>query len=78
MSSLVEGSRIQLINVNLERVGQRDWMNEREPSVGDVAVVEEVFVVDTVPFVRLVCEPEAGFLVWRADIREDGFEYVKM
>lgn len=78
MSSLVKGSRIQLIKVNLERVGLRDWMNEREPGVGDVVVVEDVFLKDKSFVVRLVCEPEAGFLVWRADIQDDGFEYVNV
>ena len=52
-----------------------DWLNSREASPGDIAVVERISMGEAGCTVLLLCELEVGFLEWRASYFEAGLTY---
>lgn len=69
------GTRILLLRIKPEMIVGSDWLNERAPQIRDEAVVESILATADGAIFRLLCEPAAGFLIWRVDIRDGGFEY---
>lgn len=72
---LVKGARIKLSSLRPELIVVTDWLGEREPAKGDIAVIEDVRSTNKGKMIRLLCEPKSGYLEWRIDIYEGGFEY---
>lgn len=70
-----KGSIIKLFTIDRAAVVFRDWMNSRKAAPGDIAVVERVSMGEAGCTVVLLCEPEVGFLEWRASYFEDGLTY---
>lgn len=73
--TLSKGNIIRLIDVDLTTVVLSDWLNSREAAPGDIAEVEEISMGEAGCIVRLLCEPHAGFLEWRASFFEVGLTY---
>lgn len=72
---LAKGVRIKLHALRRELVVASDWLGEREPKQGDVAVVEDITSTAKGKIFGLLCEPVSGYLEWRIDVYEGGFEY---
>lgn len=72
---LAKGMRIRLSGLRPESISARDWMNDREPQIGDVATIEDVTLTDKGKIFRLLCESAPGYLGWRVDINEGGFDH---
>ncbi|WP_219268719.1 hypothetical protein [Pseudomonas sp. Xaverov 259] len=73
--TLSKGNIIKLINVDRATVVLSDWLNSREAAPGDIAEVEDISMGEAGCIVRLLCEPHAGFLEWRASYFEAGLTY---
>ncbi|MGC4011247.1 MAG: hypothetical protein QM805_20995 [Pseudomonas sp.] len=73
--TLSKGDTVRLIAVDQSSTILSDWLNARAPASGDIAVVEETWDSKDGRTVRLLCEPSAGFLEWRATFREAGLVY---
>lgn len=73
--ALSKGSIIKLFTIDRAAVVFSDWMNSREAAPGDIAVVERVSMGEAGCTVLLLCEPEVGFLEWRASYFEAGLTY---
>ncbi|KRP68624.1 hypothetical protein TX23_25455 [Pseudomonas paralactis] len=73
--ALSEGSIIKLITIDRAALVLADWLNSREAAPGDIAVVERISIGEAGSTVLLLCEPEAGFLEWRASYFEAGLTY---
>lgn len=73
--TLSKGGIIKLISVDRATVVLSDWLNSREAAPGDIAEVEEISMGDAGCIVRLLCEPNAGVLEWRASYFEAGLAY---
>lgn len=64
--ALSKGNIIKLINIDRATLVLSDWLSSREAAPGDIVEVEEISVDEAGCIVRLLCEPNAGFLEWRA------------
>lgn len=73
--TLYPGNIIKLISVDAAAIRLTDWLNSREAVPGDIAIVEDVSINETGRVVRLLCEPQAGFLEWRIWFQETGVTY---
>jgi hypothetical protein len=73
--ALSKGSIIKLITIDRAAVVLTDWLNSREAAPGDIAVVERILMGEAGSTVLLLCEPEVGFLEWRALYFEAGLTY---
>jgi hypothetical protein len=73
--TLSKGNIIKLINIDRATVVLSDWLNSREATPGAISEVEEIPVGEAGCIVRLLCEPYAGFLKWRASYFEAGLTY---
>lgn len=73
--TLSKGSIIRLITIDRAAVVLTDWLNSREVAPGDIAVVERISMEEAGGTVLLLCEPEVGFLEWRASYFEAGLTY---
>lgn len=73
--TLSKGSIIKLITIDRAALVLRDWISSREAAPGDIAVVERVSMGEAGCIVRMSCEPEVGFLEWRASYFEAGLTY---
>lgn len=70
--TLSKGNIIRLINIDRATLVLSDRLSSREAVPGDIAEVEEISVGEAGCIVRLLCEPNAGFLEWRAPYFEGG------
>jgi len=75
MAKLVIGMTLKITGVDLEEIIASDWINERKPRKGDIALVERLSDQDGKEVIRLCCEPRPGSLEWRVDIYELGVKY---
>ncbi|WP_425327946.1 hypothetical protein [Pseudomonas nitroreducens] len=73
--TLSRGDTVRLIDVDQSSTVLSDWLSARAPASGDVAFVEETWDSKDGRTVRLLCEPRAGFLEWRATFREAELVY---
>ncbi|KWR78132.1 MULTISPECIES: hypothetical protein [Pseudomonas] len=73
--TLAKGNTVRLMEVDQSSAVFSDWLNTRTPASGDIAVVEETWDSKDGRTVRLLCEPRAGFLEWRATFREAKLVY---
>lgn len=73
--TLAKGDTVRLMEVDQSSAVFSDWLNERTPASGDVAIVEETWDSKDGRTDRLLCEPRAGFLEWRATFREAELVY---
>jgi hypothetical protein len=73
--TLSKGNIIKLIDADRAAVVLSDWLNTREPTPGDIALVEEISIAEGGCIVRLLCEKRAGFLDWRTSFFEAGLTY---
>ena len=75
MAKLVIGMTLKITGVNLEKIISSDWINERKPRKGYIALIERLSDQDGKKVIRLCCEPRPGSLDWRVDIYEIGVKY---
>lgn len=73
--SLTTGMRVRLLSIDAAMIVGSDWMNERSPGIGDVAIIEGVSKHADGTIFRLLCERKAGFLIWRVDVWGRGFTF---
>ena len=73
--TLCKGTLIRLLSIDQTTAGSSDWLSSRAATPGDIAVVEEVSIVETGRVVRLKCEPRAGFPEWGTWFLEAGLTY---
>ena len=73
--TLAKGDTVKLMEVGQSSTVFSDWLNARTPASGDFAVVEETWDSKAGRTVRLLCEPRAGLLEWRATFREAELVY---
>jgi hypothetical protein len=62
------GSLVRLEQFKSSDIVGSDWLNERPPVVGDIAIVEIVQTPES-PFIRLRCGEDPYNFAWRIDIR---------
>lgn len=72
VEQLKKGDWVRLTHIEPSATVRVDWINAREASPGDVAIVEELYESD----VQLLCEPKPGFLEWRTLFMLEGLSYV--
>lgn len=75
MANLFIGMTLKITGLDHEKIIASDWINERKPRKGDIALVERLSDQDGKNVIRLCCEPRPGSLEWRVDIYELGVKY---
>jgi hypothetical protein len=73
--ALSQGDLIKLIHVDPTKAVYVDWINFRDATPGDIAVVKEIFSTESGLIVRLLCEPRSGFQEWCSTFHEADLTY---
>jgi hypothetical protein len=62
---------VRLARIDPSATVRVDWINAREATPGDIAIVEAVYETS----VQLLCEPTPGLLEWRTLFTLNGLSY---